>query len=337
MTIFRAHGANPEKLYRSAGMPMPASICDFSTNTNAVQWNGKIEADLNSLLGSYPDEDASAVRTLIAAQNNCSVDEVLVTNGSNESIYLLASYQAAKENCIMQPAYGEYMTALKSYGASIRSINSMEELSGGASTVWICNPCNPTGAYIDAPELEECINKFSDKLFILDEAYIDFMFMGQKRINFLNLKNVAVLRSLTKIYHLCGARIGYVLAGRRIISMLKRRQPAWSVNSLAQLAAEAFLKDRDFPELTRKYYRREVPRLISGIRAAGYEVLPTTVNFFLVRVDDDMKFIKYLLARGMVVRHTRNFPGLDGRYVRIASRSPVENDRLVAAMKEYVM
>ncbi len=63
--------------------------------------------------------------------------------------------------------------------------------------------------------------------------------------------------------------------------------------------------------------------------------MPTSVNYFLMVTDNDEKLIHFLLGHSIVVRHTRNFPGLDGKYVRIAARTRVENDLLIAALRDY--
>ncbi len=336
MMRFRLHGANPEKLYDAFGVAMPKKISDFSTNTNALEWNGKIDADLKKLLCDYPDDESSSLRSLIASANNCKEENILVTNGSNEAIYIIASYFASGCNCILQPVYGEYERALKSYGSAPLNIFSRNSIPESADTVWLCNPCNPTGQYIKDCEIKDLLDSNKDKIFIIDEAYRDFLINGDDNIQNHIFENVIFLRSLTKIYHLCGARIGYAAAPSDIISKLKKRQPTWSVNALAQTAAEAFLKDRNFPKATREFYKAEIPRFISELRKFGCEIADTSVNFFLMKCENDAELISFLLKKGIVVRHTRNFPGLDGKYIRIAARSSEENNIFINAMKEYM-
>lgn len=202
--------------------------------------------------------------------------------------------------------------------------------------MWLCNPCNPSGSWIAAADIVQASLARPDTLFVVDEAYIDFLLTGGPGLNPAGLPpNLVLLRSLTKIYHLCGVRAGYVVADRQIIKKLKRRQPTWSVNSVAQAAAAVFLRDDDYPRRTRMFYRAETPRFIESIKNAGFNVLPTRVNFFLVESGEDERLIRFLLKRGLVVRHTRNFPGLDGGYVRIATRLPEENELLAAALREF--
>lgn len=335
ITKWGEHGANPEKLYLAFGLDMPNDVIDFSTNTNSAPITTALDFDLQKMLCSYPDDDASSVKKIIAKQNLCSYENVLVTNGSNEAIYLIASYAADGGNALMQPLYGEYETALLSYSAKVRNILSLQHIGKDDRTIWICNPSNPTGRLIKDEELDRVFSAHPNKLFVVDEAYRDFVYNEEEKPKYKLRPNVIILRSLTKIYHLCGARIGYVMSDKGIISMLKRRQPTWSVNSLAQNVALSFLNDKDFISHTKAYYKQEMPRLASALLRLGFKVLPSSVNYFLLETADDEALIKFLLTRGIVVRHTRNFFGLDGRYVRIAARSPENNDRLIAAFREY--
>ncbi|MDR1376264.1 MAG: pyridoxal phosphate-dependent class II aminotransferase [Synergistaceae bacterium] len=338
----RPHGANPEKLYEAVGLPMPETVLDFSSNTNVLPWEGwdeNLTSELRRCLAFYPDDDAAALRLEIAeresrAIENCSADNVLVVNGSNEAVYLIASFLGGKKTALWQPVYGEYLRALSAYGAEVRNVFGPDALTDEAEAFFLCNPCNPTGGYIEKDALEELFARHPHTLFVVDEAYIDFLAGEHKKLDFLRFRNIVVLRSLTKIFHLCGARIGYILACEERIARLKTRQPAWSVNAVAQTAALAFMKDGEFLRKTRGFYSKETPRFAAEIESAGFKVLPTRTNFFLVEVADDRKTIQALLERGIVVRHTRNFPGLDGRYIRIATRMPEENALLIRALRE---
>lgn len=336
MSKFRPHGANPEKLYMSMGMEMPGRVIDFSTNTNALEWSGSFDFNLDGLLSRYPDDEAVSLRDLLARKNNRLPEEILITNGSNEAIYLLASYCSwAEANHVLQPSYGEYARALGAWGINGAGIFDIGEIKADAGSIWICNPNNPTGAWIRPEIIAEAAAGHPQTMFIIDEAYIDFLTEDGEKADLTQSPNLVILRSLTKLYRLCGARLGYVMADRRVIQRLKTRQPTWSVNGVAQAAAAAFLRDEDYPRRTREFYSAETRRFIGRIRDAGWSVRPTSVNFFLVETDDDERLITFLLRRGLVVRHTRNFRGLDGKFVRISTRLPEENDMLVDALREF--
>ena len=333
---FRAHGANPEKLYAAAGLPTPAKIYDFSTNTNAVPQRGGFVPDLRAALEDYPDGDCLALREALAREFGAPAKNILVSSGSNEAIYIIASYAAARENLILQPVYGEYQKALDGYGARTRNIFSLAEAEGArGAAVWLCNPCNPTGALISGAELDAAAERNPETLFIIDEAYRDFVWTEELPRAPKILPNVVRLRSLTKIYDLCGARVGALVSHEAAVEKIKARQPEWSVSGLAQQAALWRAGDETLKACTRAYYAREIPRLTAALREAGFAVRPTCANFFLVEAPDDEDFIRFMLERGIVVRHTRNFAGLDGKFVRIAARTKDEDDLLIEAAREY--
>ncbi len=336
MTGLGAHGANPEKLYALFGMPVPERIYDFSTNANAVAQRPGFVPDLRAALEDYPDGDCDELRAALAAEYGTPAGNILATSGSNEAIYILASMAAARENLILQPVYGEYKRALSGFGAKRRDIFSLDEAEGAAgAVVWLCNPCNPTGALIPDRTLEAVAARNPETFFIIDEAYRDFVWTEQLPATAAMSENVVRLRSLTKIYNLCGARAGALVAGRKTVQKIKARQPSWSVGGLVQQAALYRIADKTLKKRTRDYYAEEIPRVTCALREAGFDVRPTNVNFFLMRIGDDEAFIRFMLEGGLVVRHTRNFPGLDGAYVRIAARTKEENDLLTARAALY--
>ena len=331
----RPHGANPEKLYAAMGLPMPERIVDFSVNTNVLPSPVAPEIDLIRCLSEYPDDDALALRTLVAEREGRSLDEVLFTNGSNEALYLLASLFVGMTAAVLQPAYGEYRRALGAFGVTTADIFDLRDVEGKA-LVFVCNPCNPTGSCIPFGELEARARANPRTLFAVDQAYLDFLLPDGEEVSpdFGALPNVLLLRSLTKLYHLCGARIGYVLASRSWVERLKGRQPTWSVNAFAQALALAFMEDEGFLTRLRAHYAEETPRLVRAVEAAGFRVRPSCVHYFLMETEDDEALIRGLMERGIVVRHTRNFPGIEGRCVRIAARTHQEDRRLAGALRE---
>ena len=323
MNTITIHGANPENLYRAFNIPVPEKILDFSTNTNILSWPD-ISLDIKRLASSYPDPECTALREIISARENVPMSRILFVNGINQAIFLLAGL-FGDDTAILQPCYTEYSRAF----TNARDIFTLDD-AGTFGHVVICNPNNPTGRFI--PDLSQIIAGNPRTTFIIDEAYIDFLrhYEPERLCDF---PNAVILRSLTKIFHLSGARVGYVIADENIIDALKSRMPSWNVNAFAQELALKFLADGEFLARTRDFYRVNTPILMAGLREAGFDVVDSDVHYFLVRVDDDMEVIRRLLTRGIAVRHTRNFAGLEGKYVRVATRRPEENNMLISGMK----
>ena len=319
------HGANPQNLYRAFSLTPPENILDFSTNTNILSWPENFcDVDIESLASNYPDPECLRLREIISQRETVSPSKILFTNGINQAIFLLAGI-FPDDTAILQPCYSEYTRAF----TKARGIFTLDE-AGRFSHVIITNPNNPTGRFI--PDLSRTIAANPQTLFIIDEAYIDFLICSKPE-RLTAFPNVIILRSLTKIFHLSGARVGYVIAGEDIIDSLKDRMPSWSVNAFAQELALRFLSDGEFLRRTRDFYRVNAPLFADGLRDAGFCVMDSDVHYFLVKVDDDIDMVRRLLTKGIAVRHTRNFAGLSGAYIRVATRSPEENNMLVAAMK----
>lgn len=332
---YRLHGANYKKIYEDFNIDIPNNVIDFSTNTNI--FNNKIDAiNIEELISSYPDDECIDVRKLISKKYNLNSNNLLVTNGSNEAIYIIASLFIGKKVSILQPTYPEYENALNGYDIKPNYIFDLDSNDNSYAT-FICNPNNPTGTYIDSNVLELYIKNNSNKHIIIDEAYIDFLSFKPPVIDVNKYKNVYILRSLTKSYNLSGIRIGYVISHIDNINELKKRQPTWSVNALAQKFAITFLNDDEHRAKTKKYYKEEVQRVIKQLRELKYEIKDTSVNFFLLKTKEDMDIIRFLLKKGIVVRHTRNHIGVEGKYIRIGIRTVEENNKLILALEEYHM
>lgn len=335
---WRMHGANPEKLYKQFNIEKPDNIIDFSTNTNVLDFNIDLNIDLKDLMQNYPDDESIDLRNIIAKQNNISIDNILMANGTNEAIYLIASYYQNKKVGMLQPTFSEYEKALISYNAEVKYLFDISEITYDLDALFICNPNNPTGKYFAYNEILSLGTKLKEMNIdlIIDEAYVDFLNVNHKVIDINEFENVYILRSLTKIFHLSGLRVGYVLSNPNNLKKLKLRQPTWSLNSVAQTIAIRFLEDNKLINETKVYYSGEKDKMISNIKDLGYTVLNSDVNYFLVEIDDDTDLIKFLLHKGIVVRHTRNFPSLDGKFIRIAVRKKEENDILISALSDYI-
>lgn len=148
--------------------------------------------------------------------------------------------------------------------------------------------------------------------------------------------NAYVMKSLTKIYHLSGIRLGYVISTKEKIKNIKSKQPTWSVNSVAQLLGKEYLSSVELLHNLQAYYKRETPRFRKNIIKLGFEVLDWEVHFFLIKVYNDEFLIKYFLDKGIIVRHTKNFPKLKGKYIRICTREKEQNDYLIETLREYI-
>ena len=110
--------------------------------------------------------------------------------------------------------------------------------------VFICNPNNPTGTYLEPEKVEACARAVGDKGLVVDEAYASFLDERWDTAPLLEVGNVALVRSMTKDHGLPGLRLGYMVAPARAVRKVRRFQHTWSVNAVAQAAGVAALDDR---------------------------------------------------------------------------------------------
>lgn len=328
---YRMHGANPDKLYSKLGIEMPERIIDFSTNTNVLEFDLKMDFDFNSLVSTYPDDECIELKNKISSIESCSEDEIIVCSGTNEFIYMLASIHAGGKAALLHPLYSEYEKALKGYKVETVDIFSVDDIYRleDVGLLYICNPNNPTGSLIGKDTIRNIAEYCRERKIkiVLDEAYSFFLADEcQTRQLLKEFDNIYIMKSLTKIFNLSGIRIGYVLTDKKNVSEIEEIQPTWSVNAIAQKLALQYLNCEKYINDTRKYYKNERIRFIGKIRELGFEVIDTQVNFFLMKVDNDDEIIEEFMKNGIVTRHTNNFKTLDGKYIRVAVKTVEDND-----------
>jgi threonine-phosphate decarboxylase len=148
--------------------------------------------------------------------------------------------------------------------------------------------------------------------------------------------NLFVLRSLTKSFGLPGLRIGYAASSKQIIKILQKIKIPWSVNSLAQDAANIALKNKSHLKKSNSVIKKELNYLISTIsKLDGFDCYESSTNFILIKTKhNSTKLQQKLLKHKILVRDCKNFRGLDDHHIRIAVKSHKDNMKLVRALEK---
>jgi histidinol-phosphate aminotransferase len=201
--------------------------------------------------------------------------------------------------------------------------------------IFICNPNNPTGTYVDATEVSVFLQSVPpDIIVVFDEAYYEYVTAADYPDTLSLLasgRNVVVLRTFSKIYGLAGLRIGYGLTTAEIVQYLNRIRPPFNTNSLAQKAALAALEDEEHVQESRRLNIEGRQYLTDRLQALGFVVVPTQANFLYFDVRQDGKALfEALLRKGVIVRH------LGGMYLRVTIGLPQENRRFVEALESVL-
>lgn len=317
-------------------------VSNFSSNVyNQSDLSGLksyLKEHLDSI-GSYPHPEAGSLQEKIAVKYHILPENVCVTNGSVESIYLIAQVFQNKRSGILVPTFSEYADACRIYGHQVEFIRTFDDIQA-FDIVWLCNPNNPTGKVFDKVYLRKLIHLYPDVLFIVDQAYESFtikpLFLPAETIVF---PNVVVLHSMTKRFAIPGLRLGYVTAHKNQIDRLRAQRMPWSVNSLA-IAAGHYLLEQNKP-LDIETYLRDKDGLCEALQTIDdLEVLPSDAHFMLVRLcRGKAACLKDFLANeyGILIRDASNFQCLNASYFRIATQTPAENVALVQGIKAWFM
>lgn len=211
-------------------------------------------------------------------------------------------------------------------------------LMNSVDTVFLCNPNNPTGRAIVRDDMLKICNaalKFKIYL-VIDEAFIDFCPEESVVKEVENNPYLIVLRSLTKFYALSGLRIGYAVAHPKTLDLLTKYKEPWTVNTLAQLAGVAALRDTSFRLDSLKVIEHESGVLEDGLKLLNIRYFESDANFYLIKMRNAQQAALQLRDKGIMVRNCANFIGLDETYLRVAVKSNKDNMRLLKELSKLV-
>ena len=328
----------------------PEQVLDFSVNSNPYGPSPAVREALRTVpLERYPDRETLALRRALADHLSVAPDRIVAGNGAAELIWLvaLAFLRPEERVLVLGPTFGEYARAAALMGAQVENCTArserdfavdLDDVTQGLRRVqprlaFLCNPNNPTGTLIPLETIAAWTQAHPQTLFVVDEAYLAFAATARSALT-IGADNILVLRSMTKDYALAGLRLGYAVGHAEVIAALARVRPPWSVNSMAQAAGVAALADEEHLRRSLGKLARAKEPLLAGLRTLGLTPLPSAVHFFLLPVGDGAAFRHALLRRKVLVRDCASF-GLPG-HVRIATRRPEENTRLLAAIQEVI-
>lgn len=318
-------------------------ISNFSSNVFARQDMTMLDDYLCKYIRSihtYPEPDAHSVAAILANQNKVASENICITNGATEAIYLIAQAFGKSNTAIIIPTFSEYEDACRIHGHNLHFYKRVEDINSDIHLLWLCNPNNPTGYVYNKEYLETIIKEHPKTVFIFDQSYEHFtekeIFSIKEATKF---KNVILLHSMTKHYTIPGLRLGYITGHKDILTKISAYRMPWSVNQLA-IEAGNFLLSNTIETINIPAYLSETKRLQSELnRIERLTVYPTDTHFFLCKLTDRKasELKSYLIEKyGILIRDAGNFRGLDESYFRIATQSAEENNNLIRAIKGWI-
>ncbi|MDE7150763.1 MAG: aminotransferase class I/II-fold pyridoxal phosphate-dependent enzyme [Candidatus Amulumruptor sp.] len=326
-----------DDLYRYGGRV----IHNFSSNIFARTDHSALMAHLaacGAQIAAYPEPEPYTLESEIASAAGIGSGEVMVTNGATEAVYLVAMMMAGKQAAILAPTFREYQDACRLHHVDITFFGDMESMPE-ADVIWICNPNNPTGHRIDPNAILYAASCLTDTLFVIDQAYADYLtlpLISHKEA--VAAGNVVLLSSLTKRFSIPGLRIGYATGSAGLLDRLRALRMPWSVNALAIEAARWLLRHRaDYP-IDAPALHAEALRISAALEGVGIKCCHTDCNFLLALLPDRTaaELKEWLVERhALLIRDASNFETLTPRHFRVAAQSPEQNEILINALKQW--
>lgn len=310
-------------------------------------------------LHRYPDASAFGLKKVLADQLKVDPRALIVGNGSNEVIdFLIRTFATAGDAVVTsQAAFVAYRICAQIHGVDtleapltadyrfdLSAILKLVTENARVRLVFIANPNNPTGTYVNRDELQAFLTGLSrvrggSVLAVLDYAYWEYVTASDLPDPMLLQKkfpNVVVLRTFSKVYGLAGLRLGYGVATPELVaSMEKVRQP-FNINSLALIGGIAALGDRAFVERARKLNTQGRKFWEEQLKALQIPFWKSQGNFLLADMArgtgmTGAQVFEACLRQGVIFRPVANY-GLP-HALRISFGTNEENRLAVKALK----
>ena len=322
--------------------------CNFSSNlTNWIDPTplaAHLSGRVGEVLSRYPEPRPFTLESRLARLLRLAPDNVCVTNGATEAIYLAAQAFAGAKSAVLQPTFSEYADACRICGHRVVSLYQWPahgRLPEDVRMVWLCNPNNPTGTVVEKDALAALVERHPHVVFVIDQSYENFTlrpFFSAREAS--DYPNVLLLHSLTKRYAMPGLRLGYLTGPAPLMEHLRTHRMPWSVNAVALEAGLFLTAHPGAVPFDLEGCLREKERFASLLRATGgVEVWESDTHFFLARLRTGRSSaLKDYLARrhGLLIRDASNFEGLNDAFFRLSTQRAADNERLVAALGEWL-
>ena len=325
------------------------SIDKLASNENPFGPSPKAIRALSDALNSvhlYPDGSCTELKEVIAEMHSLTSENIIVGNGSNEIIELLGHVFLRPGLDVVVGSYSfiVYRLVARLFGANVidvpmddfkHDLRAMQKaITPNTRLVFVASPNNPTGMANEPSEIIEFIKSMPEHVILcFDEAYAEYLEELPNLVPYiLEGKNIICLRTFSKIFGLGGLRIGYGLANSDLIILLNRVRQPFNVNSLAQVAAIAALKDSNFLSECKRANSRGRKQLVDGLEKLGFKVYGGSANFVFVNIGKGHEFFQKLQVKGIIIRPLDSY-GLP-EYVRVTIGSELQNVRLLATLEE---
>lgn len=337
--------------YVCGEQPKDKKYIKLNTNENPYPPSPKVlEAIKNAANGDlrlYPDPNCDNLRDVIAQYYNLNKEQIFIGNGSDEvlAFSFLAFFNSHETIIFPNISYSFYPVYADLYNINYKlakldeefsiSVNEFMTDNGG---VVIPNPNAPTGKYLDVDLIKKILDYNSDKVVIIDEAYIDFG--GASVVGLIkDYPNLLVIQTLSKSRSLAGIRLGFALGQEELIEGLNRIKNSfnsYTIDRVAAIAGAEAIKDESyFKECVLKIINSR-EKVTEKLIRLGFDVIPSKANFIFAThsIYSANELFTRLREKSVLVRYFNK--DRINNYLRITIGSEEEMDLFIEKVEEII-
>ena len=347
-----------EELERELGV---TDTLKLASNENPMGPSTKVIDALHDptpQLDLYPDGGGFILKQKLSKKLGVGEAQITLGNGSNDVLDMIARafLCEGREAIYSEYAFAVYPISVQAVGATHKvakalpvdhaenpyghDLAAMQSLiSDKTRVIFIANPNNPTGTWLNATELDDFIqNVPDDVIVVVDEAYFEYVVETDYPDTLQWLEkypNLIVTRTFSKIYALAGLRVGYAVCNEQIADLLNRVRQPFNVNSPALVAATAALDDEEHLKSCRDINLEGIAFWRKACEQRNLEYIPSVGNFITIDFKQDaMPIYEALLHEAVIVRPIANY-GLPN-HLRITISTPEENQQCLDALDKVL-
>jgi histidinol-phosphate/aromatic aminotransferase/cobyric acid decarboxylase-like protein len=310
------------------------------------------KTDLKKYIKFYPPQNHEVAEN-IAKFRGLPKERILIGNGAIEIIETILGHCRNQDIVMPIPTFSSYydysmndnniipyvLSNDNNYEIDVKKfINFIEEHS--PEMVILVNPNNPTGTLVSKNDVIKIHKSLNEKqVFIVDESFIDFANEDASIEKYaIKHNNIIIIRSLSKDFGIAGLRLGYAVMSEDLIQVYMNHGFLWNSNGIAYFFTE-LISNKEFQmkyNKAKKDYNDARNDFYKELVDLGLDVIPSQANFFMIRTPEkpDVCFTKLLYSYGIYTRILNDKWGLEGNFLRIASKDRRENRQMLKAIKE---
>ncbi|HVE44191.1 MAG TPA: histidinol-phosphate transaminase [Gammaproteobacteria bacterium] len=327
------------------------AIIGLANNENPLGSSPRAMAGARAALQSlhlYPDTHYIALKEALGAHMQVAPTQITIGNGSESILELIirTHLHQGQSAVISEYAFLTVPLLLKNYGIHMNTAKAccfghdpaalLKAIDEKTRAIFIINPNNPTGTFLDNNALTKLIKDIpSHILIVIDEAYAEYRQDPDcpQSISYVNqYPNLIVMRTFSKIYGLAALRIGYAVASTEITNRLNHSQLPFHTNSVAVAAAHAALADQMHVTRSLIHNQQGMAKLTTALSQLGFSFIPSAGNFLAIRVKQAQVYYHALLKAGIAIKPLDSYQMPD--YIRVSIGTFTEIDAFLAALAD---